>query len=177
MRCFRLPLALVLGVASALAQTTGVPGINDLTIDGLGSGTTSCSTRCFPNDPVAVNLRVTAPPGSLVLALFSFCPCLPCSVPGFSNACVPPIPGTACGGSNQSLDLDLGAGCGIAMTSLMVPDSAGVPSLSVPIPTLIGPQCATALLSVQGVVIDPCGYGLLPIPGPFVFTQAVTLLF
>ena len=172
-----LPLALILAICPALAQTTGVVGINDLTINSLGSGTTSCASFCFPNGGVTLNMMVTSPPGSFAIALFNFCPCQVCSLPGPSNTCVPAIPATACGPSNQSLDLDLTAACGLSVIMVMPPSTAGTPFLSVPIPTLPGPPCATASLTVQAVVLDPCGLGLFALPGPLVMTQAITLLF
>ena len=176
MRFSTLPLAVILA-SSALAQTTGVPGINDLTVNNLGSGTTSCAGFCFPNGGVTLNMIVNAPPGSFAIALFNFCPCQACSLPGPTNACVPAIPATACGPSNQSLDLNPIAACGIALTAVMVPTSAGVPGLTVPIPTFTGPPCSSALMTVQAVMLDPCGLGLFALPGPFVMTQAITLAF
>jgi len=177
MRLHTLPFAAVLAMCPALAQTTGVVGINDLTINGLGSGAVSCAPLCFPNGGVTLNFLLSSPPGSLAIVLFNFCPCQVCSLPGPSNGCVPAIPPTACGPSNQSLDMNLTAACGIALTAVMVPNTAGVLSLTVPIPTIPGPPCASATLSAQAVVIDPCGLGLFVVPGPFVLTQAFTLSF
>ena len=60
----------------------------------------------------------------------------------------------------------------------MPPGAASLPSLVMPIPVLAGVPCAVATLSVQAVVINPgCGLGLVPLPGPFVMTQAFTLKF
>ncbi len=177
MRTFFLPLVAFLAVCTAPAQTTGVVGINDYTINGLGSGSTSCTTLCFPGGGLTLTLAASAPVGSIVLVLFNFCPCLVCSLGGPTNACLPPIPATACGGSNQSLDMSLAAGCGIAFSAVITVNSAGVLALSLPIPSFTGPPCTNATLSTQAVVIDPCGLGLFAVPGPFVLTQSYTLTF
>ncbi|MEO6597766.1 MAG: hypothetical protein ABIP94_23725 [Planctomycetota bacterium] len=174
---FLLLLATPLLAFPALAQVTGVPGINDLTVNGLGSGGTSCVPLCFPNGNLTLNLAVSAPPGAIILVFANFCPCLTCQLPGPSNPCVPAIPATACGGSNQSFDMDLSAGCGLSFSAVMTVNSTGVLGLSLPIPPLPGPPCTVATLSTQAVVIDPCGLGLFAVPGPFVLTQAFTLLF
>ncbi|MFY9341323.1 MAG: hypothetical protein WAT39_02455 [Planctomycetota bacterium] len=163
--------------ASLVAQTTGVPGINDYTINGLGSGATSCVSLCFPNGNVTLNLAVSAPFGSFALLLFNFCPCQTCGLPGPTNACVPPIPLTACGGSNQSLDLDLTAACGPAIIQFVGPSTAGFPFTTLTIPPLPGAPCTVATLSTQAAVINPCGLGVLGVPGPFVMTQSFTVNF
>ncbi|MBL8729514.1 MAG: hypothetical protein JNM25_13860 [Planctomycetes bacterium] len=174
-----LPLLFVtqLLLTSAFAQTTGVVGINDYTINGVGSGSTSCSAMCYPNGGVTLNLDVSAPAGSVALLLFNFCPCSPCSLAGPSNTCLPAIPATACGGSNQSLDLDMSSACGIAFTLPVTLTTAGTLSVALPIPTIPGVPCASLTLSTQAVVIDPCGLGIFAAPGPFVLSQAYTLQF
>jgi len=174
----RLLLAALLAMGSAFAQTTGVVGNNDYTINGLGSGSTSCTSLCFPNGGITLTLTVAAPPGSAVFVFFNFCTCQACYLPAPSNACVPPLPATACGGTNQSLDMNLTAACGIAFSTLMGVNSAGQASLLLPIPTLPGTPCAVATLSTQAIVINTCGLGIPPpFPGPFVLTQGYTLNF
>lgn len=176
MRPFALLFASQL-LCAAFAQTTGVVGINDLTVNAMGSGSTSCTPLCFPNGNVTLNFDVSAPAGSVALLLFNFCPCSPCSLPGPSNACLPAIPATACGGSNQSLDLDMTAACGIAFTVPVTLTTAGTLSAAVPIPPIPGTPCASLTLSTQAVIIDPCGLGIFAAPGPFVLSQAYTLQF
>ncbi len=173
-------LSVLLSAALATAQTTGVPGMNDYTVNGLGSGTTSCTTMCFPNGGLTLNLQVSAPPGAFAIVLFSLCPCTTCSLPGPTNSCFPTIPNTACGGTtNQSLDLNMTAACGIVFSAVMAPNSAGTPGLSMPltIPAFTGLPCTNAVLATQAAVIDPCGAGLFGVPGPFVMTQSYTLNF
>ena len=171
-------LAAILALAPALAQTTGVVGINDYTINGLGSGTTSCTSLCFPNGNVTLGLNVSAPVGSFVVVLFNFCPCLSCYLPAPANACLPAIPPTACGGSNQSADINLTSACGIALSIVMTTNTAGTIGASLSIPPLPGPPCSVVQLSTQAVVINPCGLGVPPgFSGPFVLTQAFTLNF
>jgi len=169
-------LAFLLTAGAAMAQTTGVPGINDLTVNWAGSGTTSCTSMCFPNGNVALNFDVSAPVGAVAVLLFSFCPCTTCSLPGPANTCLPTIPATACGGSNQSLDLDMSPPCGITVSIPVTVNSAGTLGTTVNIPPIAGIPCTTPL-AVQAVVIDPCGAGLFAVPGPFVMTQSYTLWF
>lgn len=171
-----LLVGLLLGT-SLVAQTTGVPGINDLTVNGFGSGATSCATICYANGNVTLNYTASVPTGAFVLVFFTFCPCNVCTLPGPSNTCSPAIPATACGGSNQSLDLDLNAACGPLLSLPMSINTAGVFGLSISIPPFTGLPCSNAVLTAQAVVIDPCGSGLFAVPGPFVFTQAITTLF
>ncbi len=177
MNTIRTLLATALLAGFAATQTTGVPGINDYTINGLGSGATSCSSLCFPNGNLTLNLAVSAPAGAIAIVLFNFCPCSTCSLAGPLNTCSPSIPATACGGSNQSLDMNLTAACGIAFSAVVTTNTAGTMSLPLSIPPIPGPPCASAVLSTQAVVIDPCGLGLFAVPGPFVLTQSFTLLF
>ncbi len=170
-------LAFVLTTSMALAQTTGVPGINDLTVNFSGSGSTSCTTFCFPNGNTVLQLGMSMPQSAVAVLAFNFCPCSPCSLPGPSNFCLPAIPATACGPSNQSLDLDTTAACGPTIFVAVSVNTAGTVGAAIPIPPLPGPPCSTAVLAVQGIVIDPCGAGLFAVPGPFVLTQAYTLQF
>lgn len=169
-------LAACLAIAPALAQTTGVPGINNYTINSLGSGGTSCVPLCFPNGSLNLNLAISAPLGAIAIAFFNFCPCLPCQLPGPTNACLPTIPSTACG-SNQSFDMDLSPPCGIPFNFTLVVNTAGVYSATIPIPPLPGPPCGVITLSTQAIVFNACGLGTFAVPGPFVLTQAFTINF
>lgn len=169
-----LPLPLLLAVATA--QTTGVVGINDYTLNALGSGTTSCTVQCFPT-PVAINLQVTTANGNLVFFLFTFCPCMPCTMGWSPNACTPAIPPTACGGTtNQSIDLLApNTACPLFVLGSAIA-VGGVASSTWSLPPL-GPPCASARGSTQALIIDPCGVGNSAFPGPFVLSQAYDLQF
>lgn len=170
-------LPTLLLATATIAQTTGVPGINDLEVNGFGSGTTSCATTCYPNGNVTLNYTANVPAGAFVLVFFTFCPCFACQLPAPTNTCTPAIPTTACGGSNQSLDLDINAACGPVVALPMTLNSAGVMGLSLPIPGFTGLPCTNAVLTAQAVVVDPCGLGLFALPGPFVLSQAITTWF
>jgi hypothetical protein len=161
----------------ALAQTTGVPGMNDYTVNNLGSGSTSCTTLCFPGGGLTLNLQISPPGGALGIIFINFCPCLACQLTAPTNACLPAIPLTACGLSNQSFDLDLSPPCGIPFSTVVFPNSAGFLSLQVPIPAFTGAPCTNAVISTQGIVFDACGLGPFAVPGPFVMTQAYTIQF
>jgi hypothetical protein len=161
----------------ALGQTTGVPGINDYTINSLGSGTTSCTPLCFPGGGLTLNFQLSAPGGALGLVMINFCPCLACQLTAPTNACLPTIPSTACGSSNQSFDLDLSPPCGIPFTQVALPNSAGVLTVSIPIPSFTGIPCTNAVISTQAIVFDACGLGPYAVPGPFVLTQSFTIRF
>jgi hypothetical protein len=173
MLALRTALASFAMTTFALAQTTGVPGINDYTVNGLTSGSMSCTTQCNAT-PVNLNLAVSTVPGNIVIFAFSFCPCFSGFACAGPNACLPAIPTTACGAStNQSLDIQLGcvttffagvAGTAGATMTLSIPSLGAIPPCSV--------QLAT-----QAIVIDTCGVGLSFLPGPFVLTQAYDLLF
>jgi hypothetical protein len=164
--------------ATGTAQTTGVFLTNDYQVNGLGSGSTSCTPMCFPGGGVTLNLSVFAAPGSFAIVVFNFCPCTACSMPAPANTCLPAIPATACGGSNQSLDMNLTAACGIAFSAFLVPNSAGFLSLPLTIPSFTGPPCTNITISTQAAVINPCGLGIPGLfPGPFVMTQGYSLSF
>jgi hypothetical protein len=162
---------------SAAAQTTGVPGINDLTMNSIGSGATSCVTQCYPNGNVTLTYMVSVAPGAIPFVMFNFCPCLPCSLTAPSNFCSPAIPATACFGSNQSLDLDLNAACGPVLFLPVGPTTTGVVGVSITVPPIPGPPCTNVALTAQAMILDLCGAGLTVAPGPFVFSQAITALF
>src|SRR5687768_16435950 len=107
----KLPLLAITScftAALAVAQTTGVNGINNYTIAPGCSGTQSCTSCCFTT-PVPLVCTVSTAPGRAVIFYFSFCPCLTCFMPGPANPCVPTIPATACGSStNQAFEIVLG---------------------------------------------------------------------
>lgn len=147
--------------APAVAQTTGVVGQNDYTINGAGSGSVSCTPLAFPPGLPLV-LSVTSPPGSIVTFGFSLCPCVPCSVPLLPVAC--PIPATACGGvTNVSADVAVFGPCPTYFTAPM--PSIGSVILTLPVPAIAG-----FTFSTQAVIANsPCAGGNL------VFSQAYSV--
>jgi hypothetical protein len=168
-----LPVALLLSIAGA--QTTGVPGTNDYTLNALGSGTTSCTFLCFPT-PVTLSMQAWTPTGNFVFFLFSFCPCFGCSQNWSPNACVPAIPPTACGSTtNQSVDILPQPGCPLFVVGSAI-SVGGVATFNWVLPPL-GPPCASARGSTQALIFSPCGVGSSAFPGPFVLSQAYNLAF
>jgi hypothetical protein len=164
----------------APAQTTGVAGINDYTINGLTAGSTSCPNLCFPA-PTVLTLSVSTAPGNPVMMFFTPCACRVCSVAWFANGCLPLIPPALtppCNGTtNQSLDMALSIGCPIVYSAFLIADAAGIANLTLSVPTFGTAPCA-ATFSTQAVVFDVCGTGGNPVgPGPFVLTQAYTVNF
>lgn len=149
-RPFAALLTGLLLATAASAQTTGVPFVNDYTINGLGSGTTSCNP--IPLGPGLVPFTVTSDPNLPVVYFASLCPCSPCSLPLPSASCA--IPATACFGSNQSIDLALNAACpliawpgvtdGSGVCTVMLPIT-GTPTFSTQAVILNHPTCPSAL--------------------------------
>ncbi|MGE3172989.1 MAG: hypothetical protein AB7O97_10225 [Planctomycetota bacterium] len=172
--------SLLLALSSALAaQTTGVPGINDYTINAFGSGGSSCVPLCAPA-PTTLNLAVSSVPGNPVMFVITDCPCRACVFPWLPNGCLPAIPPATfppCNSTtNQSLDLFLPApGCTILFSAFLITNAAGIASLPLNVPTLSSVPCGVPL-STQAVVFDVCGTGGNPPgPGPLVLTQAFQL--
>ena len=167
-------LALALG-STLTAQVTGVPFMNDYTLNGLTSGSQSCTPLCFPS-PVTLTMTVTTPPGAFVVVFWMNCPCNGCALPWPPNACTPAIPNGigACATTNQSIDLNLV--CTVIFNPVMTANSAGFASMTISVPLLspgIVPCTAFSTFSTQAVVLDLCGVGGPPVgPGPFVLTQA-----
>lgn len=134
-------LALVVSLASAtLAQTTGIPGVNDLTVNGLFSGSTSCTgvTICTP---ATVTFGVTASPGTSVVLFASPGPCI-AGWQTLSNLCS----GTSIDISLVPEPLQLASG---------TTDATGSYSATFPLPELV-----SVTLSVQAALFDSCGLGL-----------------
>ncbi len=157
-------LALAPSVAS---QTTGVPGLNDYTVNGHTSGSTSCQSVDLVIGSVAEFRVDTGVPGTMVAFMFSFCPCEPCWFRMPPVGCGGLIPWTACvvNPSNQSIDINLSAGCGPVAVFLPT-DGAGVATFALPIP----PSALGILFSTQAAIVgNPCS-------GPFpLLTQAYDL--
>lgn len=177
-----LPLLFVAAsiITTATAQVTGVPGINDYTLNGLVSGSTSCTPLCIPS-PVPLTMTVNTAPGNGVMIFFTDCPCRSCAFPWPPNTCfpgIPPAPTPPCNGAtNQSLDLFVAAPCVIIYSAFLVANAAGIASQTVLVPGFTTGPCG-ALFTTQAIVIDPCGNGGFPIgPGPFVMTQAYNIAF
>jgi len=174
MRALRTSLVSLTLAVPVLAQTAGVVGINDYTINSLGSLSTSCTTQCYAT-PINLGLNVSTAPGNFVMFLWSFCPCFGGFVCGAPNPCLPSIPFTACGSTtNQSLDLQLG--CVLMTFGPVQANTAGNASLILPIP-LLGLSPCSFPLATQAVILDLCGVGLPILPGPFVFSQSYDVLF
>ena len=72
-------VALLLMGTLASAQTTGFPGFNDYTVNGLGSGSTSC-TPISLTSPTSLDFEISATPGTTAYFMFSFFPCTPASI-------------------------------------------------------------------------------------------------
>ena len=72
-------LGLTIAAAPALAQTTGVPGINDYTINTFTSGSQSCTQLCIPT-PATITMSVNTTPGAFVIIYWTDCPCRGCSI-------------------------------------------------------------------------------------------------
>lgn len=168
--------AVLLPIASAVAQTTGVPGINDYTLNGLVSGSSSCTQLCFAT-PTNLTMAVQTVPGAIAVVVWTDCPCRGCAFPWPANTCVPPIPfGTAapCSATNQSLDFVPIPGCNILFQGFLFANAAGLASQTLALPPLGSSAQPCALrFTTQAVVLDPCGLGGPPLgAGPFVLTQA-----
>src|SRR5262245_17692938 len=68
-------LLIVLSLCALLvpAQSVGVPGANDFTINGLGSGTASCHQQPIPTGPRVLNFRLDGLPASAVIVAAGIC--------------------------------------------------------------------------------------------------------
>src|SRR5688572_8674898 len=101
MRLFRSLAALLLLAAPAAAQTTGFPFINDLTVNGFLSGSTSCNFTNQTGNPLT--FQITAAPGAPLLLIFDTYPCIANTIP---------FPPSLCYGVAipQSFDLSLAPG-------------------------------------------------------------------
>lgn len=150
-------------ISSAEAQgTTGVPGLNDYTIAGMFSGSSSCGfLPGFPGGSVQPH-TISTTPNTQVAWLFTLSPnclCRPCFFPFPNQGACPPPPNTACPTTNQSLDIVLG--CGIIAVS-GISDAAGFATLNVTMPP---PGFA---YGTQAVAFQSCATP----PFPFLLTQA-----
>ncbi len=100
----KLLLATVLSCSVLSAQTTGVPGVNDLrmllppTYLPQGSGATSCNNLGFiPGAPFVAAYDLTVGTGTAAILLLDFVSCTPAGLglsPSAAPACAGPLAGT-----------------------------------------------------------------------------------
>lgn len=165
MRSLLSPALLLLGLsavsAPASAQTTGFPGVNDYTIAGLGSGSTSCTFLVPPLGggwPLTVSTGIPALPVLFQVNLVGFVPgCVPGAFPLPPLPCLPFVAG-------HSIDLLLGPGSIPLITYATVSDPFGFA-------TVFGPPIPIPL----GLTVATQAYSIDPTCGGLVATQAYTL--
>jgi hypothetical protein len=149
MNFLRSLAALLLLAAPAAAQTTGFPFVNDLTVNGFLSGSTSCNFTNQTGNPLT--FQVTAAPNAPVLLIFDTYPCVANTIP---------LPPSMCYGMliPQSFDLSLAPGA-FLWTWPGATNAAGFFTVTFPA------SSSPIRFSVQGLVLDP-------ICTPFLLTQA-----
>lgn len=144
---------LAFAATSLAAQTTGVPGINDLRVMGLGTSTTSCN---------ALGVVLTTPG---VLTFDVSCRANTFGVIAISPACfggcagIPLFPASACGLPAGCFGTDLMWSLGpVIATVSFASDALGDSHIAIPVPS-VAPGCAAA----QAIIHDPCSafFGLL----------------
>ena len=153
MRMTAIIVACALIVTPAFAQTTGVPGTNDLTVNGNGSGATSCFVQTGFSGPTQYDFAITGIPGDFVVMATNVT----------AGGCVP---GALAFGLGNSLDLSPGLGFAIWYGSILGLPAFGPPGLpfatdvinsngdwALTITTDIPP--ALSEISWQGAVIGP----------------------
>lgn len=164
---FALPVRralLVLGIATALATgpaaqgTTGVPTINDYTLNGMTSGSSSC-TLLFPFASGPAVLKISTAPNAPTVFLFNLnCPCKTCLFPWVPATC--PMPPLTCATfTNQAFELNTGFATCVFLSASATADASGTASITVVVPPMIR-------FSTQAVLLHPCS------PSTLVFTQA-----
>ena len=165
MRAVHLLAAFTALTAPTAAQTTGFPGVNDYTVAGIGSGSTSC-TEVMPPPGGGFALTVSASrPGLPVLYALTFAgttavvPCAPGAVGLPPSPCILGGPGPP---PIQSLDLLVGSGFGLPPFAALTGPGGFATVFAPPLPAAgLGLTIGT-----QAFVLDPtCGF-------PFVATQA-----
>ncbi|MCB9882587.1 MAG: hypothetical protein H6834_12425 [Planctomycetes bacterium] len=148
MRLLTTTLLLAVLASPAMAQTTGIPGFNDLTINALGSGSTSVTTLTFVS-PTTLNFQIQASGAGYPVVLM---------VSPFPASPFPTLPLLTCQGTQFHLRFP--------PTPIMLPGSTGgggAWNLAVPVGI-------PATFSVQGLIIDPSCTALL------LFTQAYDVI-
>ena len=148
-------VALAIGISTTIATvsvaqgTTGVPGVNDYTVAGLTSGSSSCTLRLIPSGPTVFN--VSTAPGRPVVFLFNInCPCKACLLPWLPAAAACGLPPLACGiVGNQAYELDTTSGGCIFLSAGVSANTAGTATITINLPPLIR-------FSTQTVGLHPC---------------------
>jgi hypothetical protein len=145
---------LVFATAAAAQGTTGVVGINDLTLgDGsvvCTSGSTSCTPCNFVCPPI-LSFDVSCAPFAPVAIYLSPCPCFADWACLGSTTC--PVPMTACGNTqNQSVDLNLT--CSVYELAFGYANGLGLSSVVIPVPPGLCGSGLTITFAVQAVVLD-----------------------
>ena len=154
--------ALLTLTSFAAAQTTGVPGVNDLRVNLMGSGTTSCNTIPYLGvGPLPVVFDVTCAPMTPVIFLIS----PSCTAPG-----IPFLPSApaACGGplaGTPPTNLWLSLNFPILLT---VGASSGTIGQARTFLQLPGPMPPGMSAAVQALMLNTCS------PWGFIFSQAHT---
>ena len=153
--------ALLALAAVAPAQTTGVPGLNDLRVNFMGSSTTSCNTIPWLGvGPLPVVFDVSCPPGTITIFAVS-ASCLNPPIPLTPTAPVPcggPLNGTPPTNLWWSLSFP------ILLTIPAASNSAGQALVSLPLPGPLPPMSA----AVQAIIPSTCS------PLGVIFSQAHT---
>lgn len=154
-------LFLVLSAATARAQTTGQPGLNDYTINGQGSGGTSPRSLVLPVGRSGFTVSTSAPGQLVVFAFSSNLPCTPGAACFAPSPC--PLPATACGGStNQSLDILFGSTVFVVQVSV-ASGGGGVSRFSAHLPPnidfstqvgIIDSTCGTTFFGLGSVLLS-----------------------
>ena len=161
MKHFVTSLALFALTSFASAQTTGIPGLNDLRVNLMGSGTTSCNTIPWLGmGPVTAVFDVTCAPGTPVIFAFS----ASCTAPGIW---LPPAPATCGGPLNGTPPSNIWWSLSLPVL-LTVPAGAGATGqarIAVPLP---GPMPPGMSAAVQAILINSCA------PMGFLLSQAHT---
>lgn len=159
--CSAVVLASLLS-PSAHAQVTGVPGVNDYTVAGMTSGSTSCPfVPLFGGGSTVFNVS-TAPNVPVVILFNVNCPCTPCVLPMPASTCGLPPAGSCTFPTDQSFDLNSTFLSCVLLTATLTSDAAGNATLTLVLPPLIR-------VSTQAATLHPCNSGS---SFPPLFTQA-----
>lgn len=161
-----LSLSLCVLASPLAAQTTGVPGANDLTVRlpptyvPQGSGATSCNNLGFvPGAPFVVAYEVSASTATGAFLMLGFAGCTAAGLP-FMPSATAACAGTPAGTplTNLWFSINFGGGSPFAVPGIM--NSAGMARWNFNIPA--GPGTMWA----QAVLLDACS------PTGFKFSQA-----
>lgn len=151
MRLLGLLLSLLLPTA-VVAQTQGVPGVNDYWITPGGApGGFSCKAMNFVT-PNVLNMNVSAAPNTPFYVFWFTCPCVACmQAPAMgTSSCLPP-PTSACPASNQFLEVGVINPCQLLIAMPSLTNSAGLGTIQISVPLATNPF----ILSTQTVFLGP----------------------